>query len=221
MDCADHQQPINNCRACTNESDRTGKWLPMFVAKTPVRDMSAYVSDDSSIETSESEAVPFVPTDEVLRPCTDKKVREFPEPVSPELAGRFIKGLAPRLTIKLDDAGFAALRPGSATVADSTTGVKFDDGKPDLSLLPPEALTEIAKVLTFGAKKYAAHNWRKGFKWTRVFASTLRHLFAWLRGEDLDPETGLSHLAHAGCNVLFLLTFVLTKTGEDDRYKPA
>lgn len=98
-------------------------------------------------------------------------------------------------------------------------GTKFDDGKADLSLLPPEALVAIAEVLTFGAKKYAPHNWRKGFKWTRLFASLVRHLFAWLRGEDLDPETGKSHLAHAGANVLFLLTFALTKTGTDDRFK--
>jgi hypothetical protein len=110
----------------------------------------------------------------------------------------------------------AAPKPAEAPTAD---GTKFDDGKPDLSLLPPEALLAIAEVLTFGAQKYAPHNWRKGFRWTRLFASLMRHLFAWLRGEDLDRETGLSHLAHAGANVLFLLTLVLTKAGTDDRFK--
>lgn len=98
-------------------------------------------------------------------------------------------------------------------------GMKHDDGKVRLDLLPVEALTEIAKVLTFGANKYAAHNWRKGFVWSRTVAALLRHFYAWLRGEDNDPETGLSHMAHVGCNVLFLLTFILTKTGTDDRFK--
>jgi hypothetical protein len=101
--------------------------------------------------------------------------------------------------------------------------VKADGGKPDLSMiltyLPMEALVEIAKVMEFGAKKYSLDNWRKGFAWMRIMGSLLRHLYAWARGEDLDPETGLSHIAHAGCNILFLLTFILTKTGTDDRIK--
>jgi hypothetical protein len=101
----------------------------------------------------------------------------------------------------------------------SEGGIKYDGEKPRLDLLPTEALEEIAKVLTFGAKKYNDNNWRAGFKWTRVLGALLRHLFAWSRGEDLDPETGLSHMAHAGCNVLFLLTFVLTESGVDDRWK--
>lgn len=98
-------------------------------------------------------------------------------------------------------------------------GRKNDHGKVRMDLLPPEALEEIAKVLTFGAQKYAAHNWRAGFVWSRTAAALLRHFWSWMRGQDNDPETGLSHLAHAGCNLLFLLTFVVTKTGTDDRYK--
>jgi hypothetical protein len=78
---------------------------------------------------------------------------------------------------------------------------------------------EIAKVLDHGAKKYSAHNWRGGFVWSRIASAILRHLFAWLTGEDKDPESGLSHLAHAGCGIMFLLTFQLTKTGKDDRFK--
>lgn len=98
-------------------------------------------------------------------------------------------------------------------------GTKHDNNKPGISLLPPEALLEITKVLDFGAKKYDAHNWRKGFKYTRVISAVLRHIFAYLSGEDKDPETGLSHLAHAGCGIMFLITFEVTKTGTDDRFK--
>lgn len=98
-------------------------------------------------------------------------------------------------------------------------GKKFDAGKPDFSLLPVEALTEVVEILNFGKIKYGAHNWRAGYNWTRISSATLRHVFAWIGGEDKDPESGKSHLAHAICDLLFLLTFVKTKVGTDDRYK--
>lgn len=96
---------------------------------------------------------------------------------------------------------------------------KFDGGKVRLELLPVDALEEVGKVLTFGAIKYAAGNWAtgSGFSWMRLFGALLRHLFAWARGEDKDPESGLSHLAHAGCMLLFLLAHVLRSHGLDDR----
>ena len=98
-------------------------------------------------------------------------------------------------------------------------GLKYDTGKIPLELLPPEALTEIAKVLAFGAEKYGCHNWRKGMAWSRLVGAILRHLFAWMQGEDKDQESGLSHLAHAGCDILFLLTYEINSIGIDDRYK--
>lgn len=97
-------------------------------------------------------------------------------------------------------------------------GIKHDTDKTRYDLLPFLALEEVAKVLTFGAKKYDDWNWSKGFKFSRVISAMFRHLTAWVTGQDKDPETGLSHLAHAACCVLFLLTFELTKTGVDDRY---
>ena len=100
----------------------------------------------------------------------------------------------------------------------SNDAIKNDQEKIPLDLLPPESLEEIGKVLHFGAKKYAAHNWRKGMNWSRLIAASLRHIFAFVRGENNDPETGLSHLAHAGCCILFLLSFQLTNNGSDDRF---
>ena len=80
----------------------------------------------------------------------------------------------------------------------SDSAIKYDLGKADWSLMPWEAVEEINKVLEFGACKYAAHNWQQGagFKYTRVLNSMLRHVFAYMRGEDCDPESGLSHMAH-------------------------
>jgi len=86
-------------------------------------------------------------------------------------------------------------------------------------LLPGDALEEIVQVLEFGSIKYSARNWEKGMAWHRPFAALMRHMWAWWRGENADRETGLSHLAHAGCCILFLLAFELRKVGTDDRPK--
>jgi hypothetical protein len=97
-------------------------------------------------------------------------------------------------------------------------GTKYDNGKLRMDLLPFEALEEVAKVLTFGAKKYDDHNWRKGFKYSRLLGAALRHLSAFAQGEDFDKESGETHLAHAACCILFLLSHELNAYGEDDRY---
>jgi len=103
-----------------------------------------------------------------------------------------------------------------------TAGIKHDKGKLPLHLVPAEAIEEVAKVLAFGADKYQDWNWAKGFKWSRLYAASLRHLYAHMRGEDKDPETGLSHLAHCACNLLFLVYHEQHGVGEDDRHpRPA
>jgi hypothetical protein len=87
-----------------------------------------------------------------------------------------------------------------------SVGTKFDQGKLRWDLVPPE-FEEVVKVLTYGATKYADRNWEKGILYGRIIASTFRHLWSWIKGERNDPETGLHHLAHANCNILFLLTY--------------
>ena len=102
----------------------------------------------------------------------------------------------------------------------SEAGIKNDQEKPALALLPIISLTEVGKVMTFGAKKYSAHNWLGGLKFTRLASAALRHLFSWLSGEENDPESGLNHLAHCGACVLMLLELALRKRADlDDRYK--
>lgn len=98
-------------------------------------------------------------------------------------------------------------------------GLKYDADKPRMDLIPPELLIEMGKVLDYGAKKYAERNWEKGFAWGRAHAAAMRHMAAWSRGENLDPETGLPHLAHAATNMAFLLAFQLRNVGTDDRTK--
>ena len=98
------------------------------------------------------------------------------------------------------------------------SGKKYDLGKSMMSLLPFEALRAVGDVLTYGANKYAAHNWRKGMKWSRVSDAMLRHYERYSLGEERDPDTGMLHTAHLACNALFLLSYQLLGIGEDDRW---
>lgn len=105
------------------------------------------------------------------------------------------------------------VRQGVA-VSDAT---KHDGGKLRLDLIPPEAMRELAKVLTFGAGKYGDRNWEAGITWGRVYAALQRHLLAWWSREGGDDETGLSHLSHALCCATFLATYEARGKGLDDR----
>lgn len=98
-------------------------------------------------------------------------------------------------------------------------GRKDDKDKVMMELLPGDALRAIATILTFGAKKYAPRNWELGMDWSRVYGALQRHLWAWWGGEDKDPETGRSHLWHAGCCIVFLIAYEERKVGNDDRPK--
>ena len=100
----------------------------------------------------------------------------------------------------------------------SSGGIKHDAEKVRMELLDPYAMEQLAAVLTFGAKKYAAHNWRLGIRKGRLIAALLRHTFQYLKGEDKDPETGLSHIAHAMCCCMFILGLE-HRIDLDDRYK--
>lgn len=98
-----------------------------------------------------------------------------------------------------------------------TEGRKDDGGKLPWHLLPPELMIGVAAVLQFGAVKYTERNWEKGMAWSRVFSALMRHLWAWWMGEKKDPETGYSHLWHAGCCIAFLIAYEQREIGVDDR----
>lgn len=115
------------------------------------------------------------------------------------------------------------------TTAERTIEARKDDAdKVRLELVPPELLLAVGAVLTFGAKKYDDRNWEKGMSWGRVFGASMRHLWAWWGGKgpttksfvfgDLDLETGMSHLWHAGCCITFLIAYEERGVGTDDRH---
>lgn len=113
-------------------------------------------------------------------------------------------------------AGVPKTETGSVVVDGG--GLRYNGEKLRYDLLPTDATAELVKVLTYGSKKYAARNWERGQAWSVCYASCMRHLTAWHAGEDRDPESGLLHLAHAACNLFFLLAFqVRGMTSLDDR----
>jgi hypothetical protein len=114
----------------------------------------------------------------------------------------------------------AAPRAVVSPKAADNEGRKDDGGKPTFDLLPWGALAEIQAVLEYGAQKYEPWNWARGMKWLRLWNAVMRHLWAWVRGEDNDAETGLSHLAHAVCSLLFLIEYRRAGLGTDDRRLP-
>jgi hypothetical protein len=83
---------------------------------------------------------------------------------------------------------------------------KRDGGKLAWDLLPWQQVQDIVQVLTYGAQKYTGEGWKHTPDASnRYFAALMRHLVAWRSGRVLDEETGLSHLAHAGACLLFLM----------------
>jgi len=85
--------------------------------------------------------------------------------------------------------------------------VKNDSDKLRWSLLPLEPIQDIIRVLMHGSKKYSDDNWKLCKDPNRYYDACVRHISAWRLGESCDKETGYSHLAHAGCCILFMLWF--------------
>lgn len=85
-------------------------------------------------------------------------------------------------------------------------GKKYDEGKLPYDLLPPEAVEEVVRVLQFGADRYGRNNWKHLQNATdRYYAATMRHIQKWRKGQQIDSDSGLPHLAHAICSLIFLL----------------
>jgi len=101
-------------------------------------------------------------------------------------------------------------------------GKRLDEGKLRWDLLPIPPIEELIKVYTHGATKYEPWNWYKGLKYSRVYAPLMRHVTTWWKGESIDKEFGLNHMAHVAWNAITLLTYELEKrTDLDDRIKEA
>jgi hypothetical protein len=100
-----------------------------------------------------------------------------------------------------------------------TKGNKLDTGKPRMTLIPVEFMIGLGKALTFGAKKYNDHNFRKGIELTRLLDAAERHLKMELAGIDQDRDSGLPHWAHAAASLAMYAFIKKWHKHMDDRYK--
>jgi hypothetical protein len=105
----------------------------------------------------------------------------------------------------------------SLAAPEPSTGLRFNEGKLRYDLVHPAAHEGMVKVLTKGSVKYTPRNWEKGLSWLSVVASLKRHLAAFEKGEDYDPETGLLHVDHLQCNAHFLSAYYKSAPQFDDR----
>lgn len=94
---------------------------------------------------------------------------------------------------------------------------RFNTGKLKWSLVDFTALGPMVEVLEYGAAKYEAHQWKKGLPVTETCDSLMRHLFAFMGGENNDPESGKPHVGHILCNAMFLSYMLQNKPEFDDR----
>tara|TARA_R110002111_G_scaffold124359_1_gene188455 strand:- start:93 stop:488 length:396 start_codon:yes stop_codon:yes gene_type:complete len=106
---------------------------------------------------------------------------------------------------------------GDVNSKEKGSGARYNNGKPDFSLIPLCTLADEARVWEYGKRKYASWNWAKGMDWSIPFACAMRHLSAWQRGEENDEESGLPHLAHAMCNLRMLTLYKDVFPDGDDR----
>jgi hypothetical protein len=90
--------------------------------------------------------------------------------------------------------------------------------KPQIDLIPSEAIWAMAQCFGYGATKYERSNYTKGIEYSRLYNACQRHLNQWNMGEDTDSETGLSHIAHAMCNLAMLYWNIKHKPDNDDRW---
>jgi len=93
--------------------------------------------------------------------------------------------------------------------------LRYNEGKPQWGLVHYKSLEPMIRVLEFGSKKYAPNNWMKKMDRTKILESTQRHLAALMDGEEIDPETGISHIGNLMCNAMFYsYHFVINKENE-------
>jgi hypothetical protein len=95
-------------------------------------------------------------------------------------------------------------------------GLRYNGGKNQIELMPPEWIWGLGMVLTRGAAKYVARNWERGMKWSYLIGCLVRHTLKFICGERYDEETGCHHMALAAWNCLALMSYDIREVGEND-----
>lgn len=116
---------------------------------------------------------------------------------------------------RLDGSGTDEVR-----VTDSATGGAKGEKLERYDLIPAGPLHLLARLYGVGAQKYDVRNWERGYSWHLSFRALMGHAWAFWRGEDNDPGTGLPHMVHVAWHALAMVDFQVRGSGTDDRPKP-
>ena len=114
---------------------------------------------------------------------------------------------------------FEESRTDRVWVSESPKALTYDEGKEPLSRLPWAGIDSMARVQAYGHRKYRDYdNYRKGMEVSRNLSCAIRHIRDFMGGQDLDSESGESHLGHAMCRLAFVLQNIHDEVEIDDRY---
>lgn len=197
--------------------DSSGARAERFVAEMTGRDVYLYLGDGDITDAPEWDGNPTVPKEEKK---VDGRLHDYWWPNGEEVKvpdRAIIRGNSACSPQPMVD----PYRYGEIRVTDPTTGGEKGQKIAQLGAIDPGALMELAKVAGFGASKYARYNFLKGYDWSLSYDALQRHLHQFWSGEDVDAESGFSHLGHAAWHCLALLAFMQRNAGTDDRPVPS
>lgn len=112
------------------------------------------------------------------------------------------------------------IREGSAEKTQKPTNPKDAVGikKSPMSTVSASVMAEVGVAMMEGALKYGRHNYRGvGVRASVYYDATIRHLFSWWEGEDVDPDSGMSHITKAIASLTVLRDSMIQSKLEDDR----
>lgn len=101
--------------------------------------------------------------------------------------------------------------------SEAPKALKYDTGKPQLSLVSYESLSGEARAMEYGLRKYSRNNYKQGMEWSRLLDASMRHITKYAGGTDIDSESGLNHLYHAKACLGMLIFYIENNLGVDDR----
>lgn len=130
----------------------------------------------------------------------------------------FPKDMKPEPVLLKPDERAAPISPSAANEKPSNPKDAVGIRKAPMSTVPMGVMAEVGVAMLEGAVKYGRHNYRAvGVRTSVYFDAAMRHLIAFWEGEDIDPDSGMSHITKAITTLTVLRDAQMQSKCEDDR----